>query len=90
MVSMLCPEPKVIKECHPKEGAEGAEQLLNQLARFALDINLFLLGVHTKPTVLREGDSTLHKCTVQFPLLCTQKYTFSFEQLLIARVKLNE
>jgi len=39
-------EPIVIKQFHPKDGlekGEGAEQLLNQLAAYALFLSIFLL-----------------------------------------------
>jgi hypothetical protein len=43
-VSVLTQEPIAIMQFHPKEGTrEGAELLLNQLAAFALVINVFLL-----------------------------------------------
>jgi hypothetical protein len=90
----FCPEPIVIKPFYPKEGAwegtekwEGVQQLLNQLAAFALVINifppspLFVHRVHTKPPVFREGDSN--------SLFCVHTSTFSLEQRLIAPVKLS-
>jgi hypothetical protein len=41
---MQLPEPIVIKPFHPEEGArEGTEKVLNQLAAFALVLNIFLL-----------------------------------------------
>jgi hypothetical protein len=57
------PEPIVMKQFHPKEGAwEGAEPQLTHLATFAQVINIFLLPLfcfshreHTKPPVFREG-----------------------------------
>ncbi len=57
------PEPIVIKEFHPKvEALQSAEQRLNQLATFALIINIFLLPscfvhrVDAKPPVFRDND----------------------------------
>ncbi len=86
---LIFPEPIVVKPFHLKEGAwEGTEvkQLLSQLAKFALVINIFLLPPalfieYTLNPLYLERDSS--------SLFCVHISTCSLEQRLIAPVKMS-
>jgi hypothetical protein len=80
LVSTYSPEPIVIKQFHPKEGArEGVEKILSmrlsQLAVFGLVLNIFLL----RPVLFIEYTPNLQYLErgLKLPLFCTQKHLLS-------------